>query len=229
MQRYIKMHTNYWLLLLLLTPLLTQAACPVVYEVNATAFTLPSPHEQTTIEIDNGFFVGEYHLSGYAQTCGIGYPLYDPASGTTSLPFLNYHTGEYYNGASTHTNYTSIDLDADQVPNLIVEFDVGTDAVDTSDDRITRIVLNPNGGNIDILQGCKALEGTLLCLRPTLSENTLTFHFPTEMGRQYQPQFTTTLDGVWQDEGASITGDGSEKSFSRTLSQPHGFYRLETN
>ena len=125
------------------------------------------------------------------------------------------------------TNYTSINLDADQMPNLIVEFDVGPDAVDTSDDQITRIVLNPSGGNIDLLKACKALEGTLLCLRPTLSENTFTFHFTTEMGTQYQPQFRTALDGVWQD--TSITGDGSEKSFSRTLTQPHGFYRLETN
>ena len=224
MQRDAKIHTNHWLLLLLLTPLLSPATCPVVYEVNATAFTLPSPHEQTTIEIDNGYFVGEYYHSYYTQTCGTS-RLSEPYLHT----FLNILFESSLNGATTHTNYTSIDLDADEVPNLIVEFDVGPDDTDTSDDQITRIVLNPNGGNIDLLQACKALEGTLLCLRPTLSENTLTFPSPTEIGTQYQPQFTTALDGVWQDEGASITGDGSEKSFSRPLTQPHGFYRLETN
>lgn len=202
---------------------IAHAQCPVVYEVNATNFTLPSPHEQTTIEINDGYFVGDYNLSYYTQTCGT-YRLNDPFAHTSWLVYRY-----SLNGASTHTNYTSIDLDADQLPNLIVEFDVGPDDDDTSDDQITRIVLNPNGGNLDILQACKALEGTLLCLTPTLTENSLTFHFLTEMGTQYQPQFTTALDGVWQDEGASITGDGSEKSFSRTLSQPHGFYRLETN
>ena len=207
---------------------IAHAQCPVAYEVNATNFSLPSPHEQTTIEIKDGFFVGDYYISSYTQTCGTGYPLSNPTV-TTSAPFLNYHTGEYLNGASTHTNYTSIDLDMDEVPNLIVEFDVGPDAVDTSDDRITRIVLNPSGGNIDILQACKALEGTLLCLTPTLTENSLTFQFPTETGKAYQPQFTTTLDGVWQNEGESISGDGSEKSFTRSLTQPHGFYRLEAN
>ena len=65
---------------------------------------------------------------------------------------------QYFNGASTHTNYTSIDLDADQVQYLIVEFDVGPEAVDTSDDRITCIVLNPSGGNIDLLQALKPLR-----------------------------------------------------------------------
>jgi hypothetical protein len=202
---------------------IAHAQCPVVYEVNATNFTLPSPHEQTTIEINDGYFVGDYNLSYYTQTCGT-YRLNDPFAHASWLVYRY-----SLNGASTHTNYTSIDLDADQLPNLIVEFDVGPDDADTSDDQITRIVLNPNGGNLDILQACKALEGTLLCLTPTLTENSLTFQFPTETGKAYQPQFTTTLDGVWQNEGESISGDGSEKSFTRSLTQPHGFYRLETN
>ena len=224
MQRYTKTHTNHGLLLMLLAPLFSQATCPVVYEVNATTFTPPPPHEQTTIGIDAGQFVGDYYHSYYTQTCGT-YRLSGPFFHTSDNTLFRYSQ----NGATTHTNYTSIDLDGDQLPNLVVEFDVGPDDADTSDDQITRIVLHPNGGNLDILKACKALEGTLLCLRPTLSENTLSFHFPTETGKVYQPQFTTSLDEGWQNEGASITGDGSEKSFSRTLTQPHGFYRLETN
>jgi hypothetical protein len=98
---------------------IAHAQCPVVYEVNATNFTLPSPHEQTTIEINDGYFVGDYNLSYYTQTCGT-YRLNDPFAHASWLVYRY-----SLNGASTHTNYTSIDLDADQLPNLIVEFDVG--------------------------------------------------------------------------------------------------------
>jgi hypothetical protein len=71
--------------------------------------------------------------------------------------------------------------------------------------------------------------GTLLCLTPAIANNQITCSFPTESGKTYQPQSAANLNTAFSNDGAAIPGDGTPKSFTRTVSGDTRFYRIEEN
>lgn len=86
-------------------------------------------------------------------------------TGADIVPLFGANTFQYadsdtfrYNGATIGINYARLDLDADSVYETVIEFDIGPDAANFSDDSITRYAYDDGGADLNISPAVAALN-----------------------------------------------------------------------